>query len=40
MTYKTGDKIYMGCDTQVTGGTVSYCKDKWHKIIHVMERVK
>ena len=33
VTYKTGDKIYMGCDTQVTGGTVSYCKDKWCKVM-------
>ena len=33
VTYKTKDKIYMGCDTQVTGGVTEFCKDKWHKVM-------
>lgn len=32
VTYKTKDKIYMGCDTQVTGGVTEFCRTKWHKV--------
>lgn len=33
VTYKTKDKIYMGCDTQTTGYVVGSCEDKWVKVM-------
>lgn len=32
VTYKKDNIIYMGSDTQTTGYSVGYCKDKWVKV--------
>ena len=32
VTYKKDNMIYMGSDTQLTGYSVEYCKDKWVKV--------